>query len=127
MINIEQTEQGVIVNNKFCFTHSTEKQSDYFTLVLTCGEDVVYGIPQKEFINYPGEYQQDNMTIYCILSSDTTLNYIIKSVNTVFALVQDAKAVSADVFEDVTDVIALGDNVSNQLQKLDLQCNIISL
>lgn len=52
-MEITQNEEGIIVNNKFCFTTKTEKQADYVTLGLICGEDVIYGTVQKNFINYP--------------------------------------------------------------------------
>lgn len=127
MIHIKQTENWVLVDNRFIFTSTDQKSLDYVTCSLLCGEDVIYGEPQKNFINYPWEYQQDDMTIICIMSKDNVLNYVVKWLDVVFAFIQDAKAVNANAFEGVTDVIAFGENVWLQLQKLDLQCNIITL
>lgn len=128
MLEIKQENDMIIVNDLFCFTNtSTQTEENLVTCCLTCGEDVKYGKPSVHYIDYPGEYQQDNMIIICILSKDNKLNYVIKSLHSIFAFVQDAKAVNADAFEGVTDVIAYGENVATQLQKLDLQCEIISL
>ena len=127
MLDVHKTDQGIIVNNQFCFTEKNAPQGDFVTLGLTCGDDVMYGDFEKSFINYPGEYQQDNIIVFCFMSKDNLLNYIIKSVDLTFALVQDAKSMNANAFEGVTDIIAFHENVSNQLQKLDLQCEIIAL
>ena len=128
MLDIKQENDMIIVNNAFCFTNtSSDLEWDFITCCLTCGEDVKYGEPNIRYIDYPGEYQQDSMIIICILSKDNKLNYVIKSLQDKFAFVQDAKAVNADAFEGVTDVIAYGENVSLQLQKLDLECNIIDI
>lgn len=126
MIDIQQRDDGILVDKKFLFTSVKKDEPDCIVCALECGEDVKYGLVEKSYIDYPGEYQQGDMIIFCILSKDNKLNYIIKSLNFNFALVQDAKAVNAHAFEDVTDVIALGEWISLQLQKLDLQCNIIS-
>lgn len=127
MVDIKQEDNQIIVGNVFCFTDKTSRQGEYVTLSLSCGQDVKYGQPDIHYIDYPGEYQQDSMIIICIMSKDNKLNYVIKSLDNTFAFVQDSKAVNADSFEGVTDVIAYGENVWTQLQKLDLQCNIISL
>lgn len=127
MLDIKQEHNQIIVADTFCFTDKASRQGEYVTLALQCGEDVKYGQPNIHYIDYPGEYQQDSMIIICVMSKDNKLNYVIKSLNNTFAFVQDSKAVNADSFEGVTDVIAYGENVWTQLQKLDLQCNIISL
>ena len=101
MIDIQQRDDGILVDKKFLFTSVKKDEPDCIVCALECGEDVKY--------DYPGEYQQGDMIIFCILSKDNKLNYIIKSLNSNFALVQDAKAVNAHAFEDVTDVIALGE------------------
>lgn len=128
MLDIRQENDMVIVNDAFCFTNtSTNLEQDFITCCLTCWEDVQYGEPNIRYIDYPGEYQQDNMVIICTMSKDNKLNYVIKSVKEKFAFVQDAKAANADAFEGVTDVIAYGENVSLQLQKLDLECEITDI
>lgn len=127
MFNRRKEWNDIIVNDLFCFTNSRNK--DWWSLIqcaMLLWEDVKYWDIEKKYIDYPGEYQQDDYTIYCIMSKDNKLNYIIKWLHSAFALVQDVKAVSASAFEDVTDVIALGEWVSLQLQKLDLECTIIS-
>lgn len=131
MITIEHIPQGLLVNNVFLFSDQKPvsidwSSSDYIICSLECGGDVKYGAVERTYIDYPGEYQQDSMTIFCILSKDNKLNYVIKWLEYNFALVQDAKAVNAHAFEDVTDVIALGEWISLQLQKLDLQCTIVT-
>lgn len=127
MITINKWEHGdIVVNDRFLFTNNRELKEWFITCSYHCGEDVKYGSIVVHYIDYPGEYQQDDYTIYCIMSKDSKLNYVIKWLHTNFALIQDAKAVSASAFEDVTDVIAIGEWVSLQLQKLDLECNIIS-
>lgn len=126
MISREKTDIWIKVNDVFFFSDSGNQEGEYITCSLNCGEDVLYGDIKTHYIDYPGEYQQDDVTIFCIMSKDNKLNYVIKWLDLNFALVQDAKAVSANAFEDVTDVIAIGEWVSLQLQKLDLECNIIS-
>lgn len=127
MISINKLENGdITVNDRFLFTHSLSAEEWFITCSYSCGQDVKYGAITLHYVDYPGEYQQDDYTIYCIMSKDNKLNYVIKWLNTNFALIQDAKAVSASAFEDVTDVIAIGEWVSLQLQKLDLECTILS-
>lgn len=126
MISREKTDAWIKVNDIFFFSDSAKQEWEYITCSLSCWKDVLYGDIKTHYIDYPGEYQQDDVTIFCIMSKDNKLNYVIKWLDLNFALVQDAKAVSANAFEDVTDVIAIGEWVSLQLQKLDLECNIIS-
>ncbi len=129
MVDIKQENETIIVNDMFCFplNETSVQDQQLITCSLSCGEDIKYGEPNIRYLDYPGEYQQDDFIVICIMSKENKLNYVIKSLNSIFAFVQDAKAVNADAFEGVTDVIAYGENVSLQLQKLDMQCNIISL
>ena len=83
MIDIQHTDHGLLVNTLFLFTTkqpvgSDASHSDYIICSLECGSDVKYGAVERTYIDYPGEYQQDNMTIFCILSKDNKLNYVIK-------------------------------------------------
>lgn len=127
MISVNKLENGDIsVNDRFLFTNSLTAEEWFITCSLVCGQDVKYWAITLHYVDYPGEYQQDDYTIYCIMSKDNKLNYVVKWLHTNFALIQDAKAVSASAFEDVTDVIAIGEWVSLQLQKLDLECTILS-
>ncbi|HMY80514.1 MAG TPA: hypothetical protein PLW93_00045 [Candidatus Absconditabacterales bacterium] len=127
MFIVEHQGSDILVNNRFLFSpHKGDQGDSVITCALVCGQDVEYGSIHHNYINYPGEYQQDDFTIYCIMSNDSKLNFVIKSLQADFAFIQDAKAVNAAAFEGVTDVIAHGEGVQHQLQKLDLQCNIVT-
>jgi hypothetical protein len=109
------------LDNKLLFG-SSQPENKYINLAKTIGEDMRYQKLEYELVDYPGEYDIQNITIQVFLGKNDLLNYLIVYKNKRIALLQ-----SPDILESTADFavaqewIYTDDTVLAKLEQLEVE------
>lgn len=127
MTTITPINDWFLLDNKFLFW-STEINNEYINLAKTIWEDMRYQKIDYALVDYPGEYDIQDITIQCFLWKNELLNYLIVYENKRIALLQ-----SPDILEKTTDFavaqewIYTDESVLAKLEQLEVEGEKIKL
>lgn len=121
MTTIKAVNDWYLLDNKLLFG-SSEADSKYINLAKTIWEDMRYQKIDYSLVDYPGEYDIQDVTIQCFLGKNNLLNYLIVYGNKRIALLQ-----SPDILESTADFavaqewIYTDDTVLAKLEQLEVE------
>ncbi|MDD3262445.1 MAG: hypothetical protein PHR61_01240 [Candidatus Absconditabacteria bacterium] len=127
MTTIKAVNDGYLLDNKLLFGAS-EPENKYINLAKTIGEDMRYQKIDYSLVDYPGEYDIQDVTIQCFLGKNNLLNYLIVYGNKRIALLQ-----SPDILESTADFavaqewVYTDDTVLAKLEQLEVEGKKIKL
>ncbi len=127
MTTITAINDWFLLDNKLLFG-SSQPENKYINLAKTIGEDMRYQKLEYELVDYPGEYDIQNITIQVFLGKNDLLNYLIVYKNKRIALLQ-----SPDILESTADFavaqewIYTDDTVLAKLEQLEVEWEKIKL
>jgi hypothetical protein len=75
MINVANKD-GFIIDHKLFYGYD-KPNAKYINLAQTMGDDMRYDKLEYSLIDYPGEYDINDIGIQCFLGADQKLNYIV--------------------------------------------------
>lgn len=127
MTTITTVNDGFLLDNKLLFGAS-EGNSKYINLATTIWEDMRYQKFEYDLVDYPGEYDIQNISIQCFLGKNNLLNYLIAYNSKRIALLQ-----SPDILESTAEFavaqewIYTDDAVLAKLEQLEVEGEKIKL
>jgi len=126
MIDIKSLENGFLIENKFYFTweHTLHQ---YINLRKLVWPEMNYGIKSNFIIDYPWEYDIQDIFFNVYAGDENKLNYFIKFEDKKIAIIQNPKAVEKDFFENVEYCIYTEDFTQNVLDKMEYEGEAINL
>lgn len=128
MIDIKKLENGFLIENKFYFTDTDEHTlHKYINLRQLLWNDMNFGIKSNFIIDYPWEYDIQDISFNVYLWDENKLNYFIKYDSKYIAIIQNPKAVEKEHFQNVEYCIYTDDYTSNVLEKMEYEWESFNL
>ena len=127
MTTITAINDWFLLDKKLLFGAS-QPENNYINLAKTIWEDMRYQKIDYALVDYPGEYDIQDVTIQCFLGKNDLLNYLIVYGNKRIALLQ-----SPDILESTSDFaiaqewIYTDDSVLAKLEQLEVEGERIKL
>ncbi len=127
MTSISNLNNGFLLYNKLLFW-ADEADNRYLNLAKSIGEDMRYQKLNYNLIDYPGEYDIEDINIQCFLGNNNLLNYLVQYNEKRIAILQ-----SPDILESNSDFsiaqewIYNNDAVLAKLEQLEVEGERIKL
>lgn len=125
-MNITKTQDGYLINDHILLFAEQALES-YINLAKNQGWLMSYGQTPIFAIDYPWEYDKNNIDITCFAEPDGILDYKIVDQWEIVAIIQTQKALEFDWFTTVDYWIVPDQSLSEQLTKMELDGKIITL
>jgi hypothetical protein len=93
---------------------------DYINFALEEGEAMLYDRVPYILIDYPGEYDMQDLFIKVFVDKSSKLNYIIVDGARSFAIVQSPRALDEDEISEADIIYYTDDAVEKMLDKLEI-------
>ena len=129
-VNIQKHEDGYLLEGKFYITFG-KPNKNHINLMATKGEEMRYtgentnGLPFV--IDYPGEYDKDEVSIKVVEDKGGALNYLLKYNNQVVAFVQSAQALDDDDFTAANYRLYVDPFMAKTIDKMELEGEKVDL
>ncbi len=111
---------GFLIEKKVLFGASIPN-ADYVNLALEEGEAMSYDALPYTLVDYPGEYDIQDMFIKAFVDKSWKLNYIVVEKNKSFAIVQSPRALDEDEISEASMIYYTDDAVEKMLDKLEME------
>jgi len=98
-----------------------ELNSDYINLGMQEGDAMLYDKSLHILIDYPGEYDIQDMFIKAFVDKVGKLNYIVSEWNNSFAIVQSPRALDEEEVSEAATIYYTDDTVEKMLDKLEIE------
>lgn len=129
-VNVQKHEDGYLLEGKFyiCFS---KPHKTHINLMTTKGNDMHYTSEDEKnapfVIDYPGEYDKDEVTIKVVEDKGETLNYLLKYNNQTVAFVQSASALEDEDFTNAKYWLYVDPFIAKAIDKMELEGEKIDL
>lgn len=120
MVKIEFNGNGYLIEHKLLYWFS-EPNVKLINLALEPWEDMRYQKLDYQLVDYPGEYDIDDITINCFLWKNNKLNYVIDYNNKKIWIIQSPEVLEIDEVGDVKYWLYSDDNISNKIDQMELE------
>lgn len=97
--------------------------SDYINLGLQEGDAMLYDKALNILIDYPGEYDIQDMFIKAFVDKTGKLNYIVTEGKNSFAIVQSPRALDEEEVSEAATIYYTDDTVEKMLDKLEIEAH----
>ena len=95
--------------------------ADYVNLGLQEGESMIYEKFPYILIDYPGEYDMQDMFIKVSADKTGKLNYFIQEGTRSFAIIQSPHALEEDEISEATVIYYTDESVEKMIDKLEIE------
>lgn len=119
MINVAHKD-WFIIDHKLFYWY-TEPNKKYINLAQTMGDDMRYDKLDYNLIDYPGEYDINEVGIQCFLGADQKLNYIIDLPSKRIGIIQSVDVLELDEVGNVNFWLYTDDRIVNKIDQLELE------
>lgn len=126
MVNIKLESGGFLLENKVLFW-ATVPHKNYINLAFDAGEDIVRENVPYSMVEFPGEYDIQNIIIKALLWKDNKLNYLVTLKNKKYGIIQNPKILDEDEVGNMDYRLYLDDNVEKKIDQLELDWKKIRL
>lgn len=129
-VNIQKHNDGYLLEGKFyiCFS---EPHKSHINLMTKIGTDMHYTTEKDKampfVIDYPGEYDKDNVMIKVVEDKGGALNYLLKYNNQAVAFVQSAQALDDEDFTTARYWLYVDPFIAKTIDKMELEGEKIDL
>lgn len=129
-VNIQKLNDGYLLEGLMYISFGkTDKK--YINLMATKGEDMRYAMEKEKdtpfIIDYPGEYDKDNVMIKVVADKWGALNYLLKYNNQVVAFVQSVQALDDEDFTAAKYWLYVDPFIAKTIKKMELEGEEIDL
>lgn len=125
-INIEKTDKWFIIESKILFT-SQDCDKNYINLFDKSWNNMNYWLSDCFKIDFPWEYDKNEIFFKVYEWDEWKLNYIIKIQDKRIALIQTPWIIEKESFESIDEWLFTNDYTTIILDKLELDWNRINL
>lgn len=119
MINVVNKD-GFVIDHKLFYGYQ-EPNKKYINLAQTMGADMRYDKLDYQLVDYPGEYDIQDIGIECFLGADQKLNYIITLPSKRIGIIQSSDVLDLDEVGNVTFWLYTDDKIANKIDQLELE------
>ena len=119
MVNVK-FKNGFLLENKLLFGFETANPK-YINLALEPGNDMRYEKFDYALVDYPGEYDIQDIGIECFLGANNKLNYIIHLENKNIGIIQSPDVLDLDEVGEVNFRLYQDDKIANKVDQLELE------
>ncbi|MBP6911126.1 hypothetical protein KBC03_06120 [Patescibacteria group bacterium] len=129
-VNVQKHEDGYLLEGKFyiCFS---KPHKTHINLMTMKGTDMTYSNGDEKnmpfVIDYPGEYDKDEVTIKVVEDKGGALNYLLKYNNQIVAFVQSASAFDDEDFTAAKYRLYVDPFIAKTIDKMELEGEKIDL
>lgn len=120
-MQITKNENNLVIDN-FLVIWDTPEEDKIF-LSTKIWPDMNYKKTDYKYIDYPGEYEFDNIYIICTNDEDK-LNYKIRLTDKYIWYIQSSKFVKESFIEEMDDLFVTSEELVNKVSKVDFDGNI---
>ncbi len=129
-VNIQKLNDGYLLEGLMYISFGvTDKK--YINLMATKGEDMTYADDKEKnptfIIDYPGEYDKDNVMIKVVADNGGALNYLLKYNNQAVAFVQSVQALDDEDFTVAKYWLYVDPFIAKTIDKMELEGEKIDL
>lgn len=111
---------GFLIEKKVLFG-AASINPDYINLGMQEGDAMLYDKSLHVLIDYPGEYDIQDMFIKAFVDKTGKLNYIISEWSNSFAIVQSPRALDEEEISEAATIYYTDDTVEKMLDKLEIE------
>ena len=119
MVNVK-CKNGFLIEHKMLFGFETPDPK-YINLALEPGSDMRYEKLDYALVDYPGEYDIQDIGIECFLGANNKLNYIIQLDTKKIGIIQSADVLDLDEVGAVNFRLYQDDKIANKIDQLELE------
>ncbi len=119
MVNVK-FKNGFLIEHKLLFGFETPDPK-YINLALEPGSDMRYEKLDYALVDYPGEYDIQDIGIECFLGANNKLNYIIQLDTKKIGIIQSADVLDLDEVGTVNFRLYQDDKIANKIDQLELE------
>jgi hypothetical protein len=119
MVNVK-CKNGFLIEHKLLFGFETPDLK-YINLALEPGSDMRYEKLDYALVDYPGEYDIQDIGIECFLGANNKLNYIIQLDTKKIGIIQSADVLDLDEVGAVNFRLYQDDKIANKIDQLELE------
>lgn len=126
---MEKTENWILFLDKILFVESGIN-SWYINLLKDIWEDMIYWKQENIVIDYPGEYDIQDIYFKVITSESWKLSYYIKTGEEAFCIIQDKSALDDETFqlsEKIYYISEIQEGISDKIEKNEIHAELISI
>lgn len=129
-VNVQKHNDGYLLEGKFYICFGKPHKS-HISLMNMKGDEMRYSEPGEKdtafIIDYPGEYDKDEVTIKVVADKGGALNYLLKYNNQMVAFVQSASALDDEDFTNAKYWLYADPFISKTIDKMELEGEKIDL
>lgn len=119
MVNVK-FKNGFLIENKLLFGFETTDPK-YINLAGEPGDDMRYEKFDYALVDYPGEYDIQDIGIECFLGANNKLNYIIDLKTKKIGIIQSADVLDLDEVGEVNYRLYQDDKIASKIDQLELE------
>lgn len=119
MVNVK-FKNGFLIENKFLFNFE-HPETKYINLALEPGSDMRYEKLDYPLVDYPGEYDIQDIGIECFLGANNKLNYVINMNDKKIGIIQSPDVLELDGVGDVRIRLYQDEKIANKIDQLELE------
>ena len=119
MVNVK-CKNGFLIENKLFFGFDAP-DAKYINLALEPGSDMRYEKIDYSLVDYPGEYDIQDIIIDCFLGVNNKLNYIITINNKKIGIIQSVDVLDINEVGEVKTWLYQDDKIANKIDQLELE------
>lgn len=120
MVKVQKIDDGYMIEDKMFFSQSWIK-SWFINLMSDIWESIKFWKETEFKIEYPWEYDKDNIFFKVYALNDGKLNYFIKVWEIKIALIQNPKALEKEEFDSVQQCLFTSENISRELDRIEFE------
>ncbi|MEI7557322.1 MAG: hypothetical protein WCJ45_00230 [bacterium] len=119
MLHVKYTN-GFLIENKLLFGYETADPK-YINLASVPGDDMRYDKISYSLVDYPGEYDIQDISVDSFLGADNKLNYVITIDAKTIGIIQSPEVLDLDEVGKVSHRLYLDDRIANKIDQLELE------
>jgi hypothetical protein len=119
MVNVK-FKNGFLIEHKLLFGFE-KADPKYINLALEPGGDMRYEKLDYALVDYPGEYDIQDISIDCFLGANNKLNYILTINGKKIGIIQSPDVLEMDEVGEVSFRLYQDDKIAKKIDQLELE------
>lgn len=119
MVNVK-FKNGFLIEGKLLFGYE-KADPKYINLASEPGDDMRYEKLDYALVDYPGEYDIQDIGIECFLGANNKLNYILDLGTKKIGIIQSADVLDLDEVGEVNYRLYQDNKIANKIDQLELE------
>lgn len=124
-MEVQKQDNGYIIWENLFFWD--EIKDNYLNLQRESWEDMIFGEEEKFKIEYPGEYDKDDIYFKVIEDSESKLNYFIRTSENKVAIIQSPEVIKEEDFDNIDFWIYTQESIAKKIEEMEFEWEKILL